>query len=739
MGTETAASSKAAASPGGAAKPWRWKFYRSGGVDQVLLRDGADLSHLDELDQKLWMALAMPTTGIEFDARTAQLLDADGDGRIRPPEVLSALRWAARAFRNLDDVLAAGDSVPLEAIADPDILAGARRILTNLGRTGATAIGIGDVADRALVFANTTLNGDGIITADDADDDATRAVVADVIAAMGAVPDRSGKPGVNQANLDAFFADAQRFAEWAGREASDPGVSPLGPDATAAAAGAVAAVAAKVDDYFARCRLAAFDARATPALNREEREFAVIAARDLTLQSGEIAALPLARVEAGRPLPLRGAVNPSWSAALAALADRAAGPLLGGARDAQSETDWASLRARLAPYDAWRTAKPATRVEALGAGRLRDILAGGARERIAALIARDAALEKENAQIEQVEKLVRFRRHLGEFLKNYVNFANFYGRAGAVFQAGTLYLDARACELCIEVVDPAKHAALAGLSGAFLAYCDIARAGAPKKSIVAVFTDGDSDTLMAGRNGVFYDRQGRDWDATITRVVSNPISVREAFWLPYKRLIRFIEDQVTKRAQAADAASTAKMTAAAAAPAPPKKLDLGTIALIGTAIGGVSALVGGFLQALFGLGLWLPLGVVGILLLISGPSMLLASLKLRQRNLGPILDANGWAINTRARMNMAFGAALTRLAALPRGSERMLEDPFADRKRPWKWYLLALAVLGLACAWTLGRLDGYLPGFARRSTVFPSAIAAPATAPAPAPPSGATP
>jgi hypothetical protein len=36
--------------------------------------------------------------------------------------------------------------------------------------------------------------------------------------------------------------------------------------------------------------------------------------------------------------------------------------------------------------------------------------------------------------------------------------------------------------------------------------------------------DGDADNLLIGRNSVFYDRKGRDWDATITKVVDHPIS-----------------------------------------------------------------------------------------------------------------------------------------------------------------------------------------------------------------------
>ena len=68
---------------------------------------------------------------------------------------------------------------------------------------------------------------------------------------------------------------------------------------------------------------------------------------------------------------------------------------------------------------------------------------------------------------------------------------------------------------------------------------------------------------MVGRNGIFYDRKGRDWDATITKIVDNPISLRQAFWSPYKKFVRMIEEQVAKRAAAAEAASTARLAGTA--------------------------------------------------------------------------------------------------------------------------------------------------------------------------------
>ena len=69
-----------------------WKFFRTGGLDQVTLATGADLLALGELDQKLWVALSCPVKGLELDEKTLALIDTDGDGRIRVPELLGAIK-----------------------------------------------------------------------------------------------------------------------------------------------------------------------------------------------------------------------------------------------------------------------------------------------------------------------------------------------------------------------------------------------------------------------------------------------------------------------------------------------------------------------------------------------------------------------------------------------------------------------------------------------------------------------
>ncbi|MCK6406933.1 MAG: hypothetical protein L6Q60_13075 [Rhodocyclaceae bacterium] len=705
----------------------QWRFFRAGGFDQVRLDRGDDLIHLDQLDQKLWVALSCPVDGLVFDARTLALLDADGDGHVRASDLIAACQWAGRLLRDRDRLAAGVAPLPLSAIDDSTeegrtVLASAREILKNLGKAGET-ISAEDTADSVRIFAATRFNGDGLITVASAGDAALGAVIADIVAVCGGdTPrlDRSGEAGVGTEECDTFFAELAAWHDWWRAPQAQPELAPLGSDSEAATA-ALAAIRGKVDDYFARCRLAAFDPRAAGAMNGSDEDFRALALQTLSPGSADMAELPLARIEADRPLPLAHGVNPAWDAAVAALREQAIAPLL-GARDSLSDTDWRTLCARFDARAGWLAARPAGALDIagkLGEERAAAIAAMAPQAALARLIEQDLALTGEADAIAAVDRLVCYARDLGRLANNFVAFHDFYTRQGkAVFQAGTLYLDGRSCDLVVPVLDPAKHAALAGLSGIYLAYCECTR-GAEKRSIAAAFTAGDSDQLMVGRNGVFYDHEGKDWDATITKIVDHPISIRQAFWSPYKKLARLIGEQVQKltaaKAKASDdmmagGVASAQQPAApapastAAAPPAPAPFDAakfaGIFAAIGLALGAIGTALAAVVTGFLGLAWWqMPIAVGGLMLLVSGPAMAMAWFKLRNRNLGPLLDANGWAVNARAKINLSFGTSLTQLARLPEGAERALSDPYADRKTPWKLYLAALVLAILLLVW----------------------------------------
>ncbi len=697
-----------------------WRFFRAGGFDQVRLETGADLAALAQLDQKLWIALACPTKGIEFDETTLQFIDGNGDGRIRAPEVVAALAWAVEHLNDTNDLTLGRSTLPLSAIraAAPDgarILASARAILRMLGKPEATEITLADTANIDAVFKGSAFNGDGVIPAEAADDANTRAVLDLIIKHEGAVLDRGGKPGVSQATSDSFFAKVRAYAAWQA-SAPIPSVASASLGERAAEAAVIAGeLADKIDDFFTRCRLAAFDLKAGAQLNPSLAVYESLSGRNVSIRDERLLDLPLAHVAPEGALPFVRGVNPAWAERLREFAAKAAAPIV-GARDSLTAEEWEKIKSGLAAYQEWLKQKPAIAGE-LDSTLMSALVRPEAKQSIDELIARDAALAPEMSAITLVDKLTRYQRDLLPLLNNMVSFRDFYTRTKkAVFQAGTLYLDGRSCELCVKVKDIGKHSQLASLSHIYLVYCTCTRADASESlTICGAVTAGDADNLRVGRNGIFYDRKGRDWDATIVHIVEHPISLRQAFWLPYKQATRMIGDLIQK-ASAARAANTQTQMMAravsevgnlgtpAAAPTPKEQAFdaarfAGIFAAIGLALGAIGTAIATVVTGFFNLAWWqMPLALLGLILAVSGPSLVIAAMKLRHRNLGPILDASGWAVNAMLRVNIPFGGALTAMAQLPPGAQRSLTDPYAEAHRPWRRQLATAVVIIAALA-----------------------------------------
>ena len=197
-------------------------------------------------------------------------------------------------------------------------------------------------------------------------------------------------------------------------------------------------------------------------------------------------------------------------------------------------------------------------------------------------------------------------------------------------------------------------------------------------------------------------------------------------------------DGVDKQLATGVQAKAGAITAPAPAPAaPPAPFDIakfaGIFAAIGLAFGAIGTALAAIVTGFLSLKAWqMPIVLAGVMLLISGPAMLLAALKLSKRNLGPVLDANGWAVNARARINIPFGTSLTRLAKLPEGAERSLTDPYAEKKPVWPWIVAValVAILGWY-AWQKYQLMNPPAPAASTPAATAPATSAPAATPKP--------
>jgi len=698
---------------------YQWTFAQVGGVPRIKIDSGEDIRHLGELDQKLWTVLSCPVSGLEMDEETLRMMDYDKDGKIRVPEVVQTAEWLCSVLRDPDLLLRGENSLRLADInrtteEGEKLYNTACRILDGLGRPAAddnTVISIDDTADSKKIFAQTLFNGDGVIIPESTDDILLKQVIEEVMKQIGSVEDRSGKMGVNLDQIKEFYAEAAAYKAWMDEARAG------GYDSMASTYDAFMAVRDKVDDHFKRCELLRFAPEAKEKL-------------DVTVEGVEgTDKLPLGRVNEECVLELDN-VNPDWKSRIAGFF---------GDKNRISQAEWLEIRGSYDAYTAWIGKKAGTKVEPLGYDRISEIMEHNGMEALEAIVKEDLALQSEADSIGDVDRLLHFCRDFYQLLRNFVTFSDFYDRdSKAIFQAGQLYIDQRCCDLCVIVTDMAAQEANSIFSGMFLIYCTCKSKKLNKSmNIVAALTMGDVQNIRVGKNALFYDCNGNDWDAVVTKVVDNPISIRQAFYTPYRKMANFIDETISKFAtsknekvmdnatsQIATAGDRVESVASEAAskqmtPAEQAKekrkaeaFDIAKFCGIFAAIGMALGYIGGFIiscvTGFMKLNWWqMPLAIVGLMLVISGPSMLLAWIKLRKRNLSPILNANGWAINSRVIINIMFGATLTSMAQIPRLNldELRKNDPFMKKGAPtWQIVLWCIGVVVVAATVVCGIL-----------------------------------
>ena len=700
---------------------YKWQFENIGGCSRVKIATGQDIAHLDELDTKMWTVLSCPVKGLEIDEKSLKYMDLDADGKIRVNDVVGVSKWATAVLKNPDLLLAGSDAINIEEINAENeegqkLAKAAKQILANLGKEE-TRISLADTADIAAIFAKTRFNGDGVITPASSDVAEEINAITAAVAKTGGTMDRSGQLGVTAPQIEQFYAELKAYSDWCAAEVP----APFG-DKTDAVIAAYQALDAKMKDFFMRNKLAKFSPDSTVALDVQTSRIEAISAENLSVKGDEIAAYPIARITGEAAMDLTAPINPAWAGQFKVLE----GVAIPAGQKTLSEEEWAAIGAQFAAYTAWKGSKAGASVEDLTIATVNELLQQDKKQALLDLVAQDASYKEEADNIEMVDKFLHILRDFYRLLKNFITFHDFYNKekkVSAIFQSGTLIIDQRACRFCMKVENMAAHNATAATSGLFLVYCDCTtKTCAAKLQIVAAVTVGEIGNLIVGKNALYYDNAGVEWDAVITKVVDNPISVAQAFWSPYRRMSVAVENLISKSAAEKDskmmADATAKINAAPttlpATPAPAAGADAaapkpaaappfdiakfaGIFAAIGMAVGMIGTALASLAKGLWALTWWqLILVFVGLMLIVSGPAMVLAWLKLRRRNIAPLLNANGWAVNAASKISIPFGETLTDVAKYPK---LKLKDPYAKKgMSAWAKVLVTLLVLAVIAA-----------------------------------------
>lgn len=698
-------------------KKHQWHFVVVGGSKRVSIETGEDLRNIKFLDRKLWAALACPVQGQEFPLETLQLLDRDADGVIHIEDVIDALDFALIRLQSPSFLLQPFKGIPKAEIAQtPE----GTRLLAALpwaemnGAIQQTEALTFAHSQALLSFTSKAFHiGDGFIHPEHCPEPQLRNALELFIRLQ-----RVGQhevDAIHKEMLPALVAEVSEGQEWLSHWNQAEAAVHLAPNTGFTYIEKLLIIEAKVNAYFQLCHLKALNI---------PLEYKPIAPEEISL--AQLRDLPLAQFNEEGKLYLSSGLNPAWIEAIQAFNQAHAG-IASSALDFLTETEWRMLLCKWANLmDLWK-ARPAAIKAGLSAEELNFLHNPTLSTALTSLMEADEAQAVHLQAAQEWHKLVLLCRDLVPFLHNFLHFGDFYALdKEAIFQAGTLYFDERSCSLCLSVKEDSRHQLLSSYSNLFLVYCQCTHKSTGRTQlIVAAFTQGDTGSLVVGRNGVLVDRKGDVWDALIHRIVENPISLGQAFWSPYRKVSRMLEDQIRKmaadkeekqNAQAGQHIQTGQvelqqLEVGAKEKKEPVPFDIGKFvgifAAVGLALGAIGGVLVAIISGFFKLQYWqMPLAIAGMMLAISAPSMLLAYLKLRRRDLAPLLDANGWAINSSIKINTRFGNHLTRLATLPKGATVNYKDPFSGKTIHWAWFWV-VAILAASAILALGQFLGW--------------------------------
>ncbi|MBN1445491.1 MAG: hypothetical protein JW957_05240 [Candidatus Omnitrophica bacterium] len=662
-------------------------FSNYGGSYQLDIKTPGDLAKILDMDEALWAAASIPLNILNIDRKFLEYLDSDKNGRIRTDEIKSAISWLLCVLKDYSHISGASDALSIESI-NGDIPEGkilvrtAKRILSNLKASdNSDKITLSQVRNLQGIMASSATNGDGVITPDDTSEEEISALIKLIIEITGGTADASGKQGISIRQADDFFTNASLFLEWSAKGKIPPGQEKteimVWGAGTPAAYECLKKIEPKMNEFFTQCAIAGFDGRVKNSLKLTQKELEETDFTDTKLVLKRLAKAPLAEIDDEGTLRLNGYINPVFADAVNSLRRNVIEKALGKNTDRLTQKQWETVKSIFAVYGTYLDGKKGGAVESVGEEILRKYTEGALRDKINALIEKDIAAAKQIQHIQDVEKLILFQKYMLEFANNSASFANVYNPGiRSIFEAGTLVIDGRKITFTLLVSDRNIHKNTARDSNVYLMYLDITgrHNGESKFGIAAAVTSGDSGTLRIGKRGVFFTRDGREWDAEVTDIVINPIGLLESVKTPFIKLSDAIRNQVEKFAKTREARIQTTLVAPSGASMARDLLVGGGVAI--AALGSSFAYVTKAVSQVKPVHFFITIGLILSIVLL--PSLVMGIIKLRRRNLSILFEASGCAINVKMRLTVWLGRLFTYIPPYPAGSRKKKIDIVAQ-------------------------------------------------------------
>jgi len=677
-------------------------FQNYGGLHQLRIESAEDLAFIHQLHPARWAATTVQLESLQCDPAFLEYLNPDGGGTIRAEHLRVAVTWIFRMMANGDRMAAFSDVLHL---ADLDtsheegqrLKEAAIHILGQLKAKKLDEISLEQVRIFRNTYGMTSPNGDGVLPPQHVSDPAAAQLAKDVLEQVGGTKDVSGEDGINEGHLSQFLDGARKYLAWKALAEDDgrAGILPWGDD-TAAAVQLTSDFDAKIEQFFWQCDLVKLDARTAERFCLSEQELQNLDGSDLRAMERQLAQAPLQTPNAEGVLNFQDPINPYFQDQMDELRNRVLARAQPDSHESLTRIGWQQVKAIFKPYCAWQAEKPSDGVGELSETTLKEYLDGPAQKKLRQLLLEDLAVKEEVKQVTALEKLTLYQRWLMELANNFVSFSALYDPSRrALFELGDLIIDGRELAFTMKVRNRAEHKKIAQTSKMFLVYAEIRMAQEQGRTfeIAAALTSGGQGAIEIGKRGIFYDLQGKEWDARVVDMLKNPISLAEAIKSPFVKAKKLLSEKVeafvgtrvgdlekatteitTKMEKGDPLQQPAEVPSAAAAP--PSGSGMRDVMLVG---GIAFAAVGSSLVYLLNtLSQISPLkaGVtlVSLVLVVALFSALSGWSKLRRRDMSALLEACGWAVNSRMYMTRRLGYLFSHTPNLPKGARKERRD-----------------------------------------------------------------
>ena len=644
--------------------------YRRIGDTLHLQIDGSDgLRDVLALDEAHWVATTGPRATINADSTFLDLLDTDRDGRLRPEEIKDGIRFLLRYHNNPERIMPGNATLLLTDIGCDDELGqrihGAATKVVRRVKGREDRVLLEDIRKVKQEVLDGGLDKAGIVLPEAARNEDELQLITDLLATVGGVEHPCGKSGLDAEKLEQFLAECRCYYQWY-REAGEAGrgepgsILPLGPK-TGKAYQLFTDLSDKLIQYFLLCDIK----RLNPEMLKKAMETpeANIALKLIDIREAEayLKNAPLAAIDSGGELRLKGESNPYFRSQLKELEELVVQPLLGDEVELLDRQAFRVLQGYFIPYSQWLDKKPAVHIEGIEP----EIIGGYAtldsyRQAMEELIAESYRTSIILENLVELERLVLYQGMLLPLVNSFVSFPHLYDPARrALFEMGTLVLDGRLFTLALKVEDRKHHKETAKNSNIFIMYLELFGDEGRKSYEIAVpVTWGSRGNIHLGKWGIFNDIYGRELHARVVDLVENPISVAEAMADPFMRIggtfLARLEEFSAKTEEKVIKGELQKERKAT------KGSGGGWLAggsIAAAALGSSFAFV---TQTLAGLSLQVILVALAVTaLFITVPIGVSTYYKLSRRDLSAILEGSGWGVNCRMRLTREQAATFT--------------------------------------------------------------------------------